>query len=185
MCTSFGRDVRQEVFRYPRVLFPRDSPFLNDAPATSSPPRKTPSEIYARVQPCNGAQLLATVTGGIRERWFTIIAGTSRYRPLQCLGGLGANAEIFSSYRGLRNALIAKYWPRAATAAAPLRCTKRKCNFLRVRIFTCCATSAAPADIFSHFVPYFFFCFLAYRALLKLLIYFSGDFRRPGDAPRK
>lgn len=142
------------MFRFPGILSrfkrrPRD--FI---------PRKTPSEIYARVQPCprNGAQLLATVTGGISEGWFTIIAGTSRYRPLQCRGGYGARGKCgnIQQLPGIKECVNCEILA-AATAAAPLRCTKRKCNFLRVRIFTCCATSAAPADIFSHFVSFFFF----------------------------
>lgn len=180
-------DVRQEVFQVsPRFVSPGFSRFKR--PPRDFIPRKTPSEIYARVQPCprNGAQLLATVTDGISEGWFTIIAGTSRYRPLQCRGGYGArgkcgniqqlpgikecvNCEILAARRR-RRLFVARNGNVTSSAFAyshvaqllPPRLTFFRISFL-----------------------FFFFYFLAYRALLKLLIYFSSDFRRPGDAPRK
>lgn len=124
MCTSFGRDGPPGGFQVsPRFVFPGFS-VLNDAPADFIP-RKTPSEIYARVQPCprNGAQLLATVTGGISEGWFTIIAGTSRYRPLQCRGGYGARGKCgnIQQLPGIKECVNCEILA-AATVAAPLRC---------------------------------------------------------------
>lgn len=139
----------------PRLVSPGFSSFKRrprdfTPPLPLPPHRKTPSEIYARVQPCprNGAQLLATVTGGISEGWFTIIAGTSRYRPLQRRGGYGARGKCgnIQQLPGIKECVNCEIL--ASADAAPLRCTKRKCNFLRVRIFTCCATSAARLTFF-------------------------------------
>lgn len=144
--------------RRPLLSFP-GIPILNDTPATSAGkrlPRFT--RAYRRVLTV-GAQLLATVTGGHKRG---VTRDYRRYRSLPAATTLQedtapeANAEIFSSYRGLRNALIAKYWP-PPSRPPPLflfvvrngNVTSSSSHIHMLRNF------CRLADIFSHFLFFF------------------------------